>query len=349
MEEICPKVSIIILNYNSGNFLLDCINSIQNCNYTNYEIILVDNGSNDNSHTKCKEKFSGVKLIENKENLGYCEGNNVGIKQSTGKFIVILNPDTKVTPDWLNQLLKAYEDHGEGLYQPKLLFLNERSKINSAGNMIQAFGFGYSRGHGEIDRGQYDSFQKIGFASGACLFTEKKIFDKIGYFEPFLFAYNEDMEFGWRAAKKKINSYYVPQSIVYHYGSLSHQWAPNKFFLLERNRLYCIKTHYSVNTQKKIKPYFWFIEFLLFFYFLSKGMVSQKFKTYSSIKQNKEIIEKKHQEFEKSRQISDMEILKNFVDEIFVPSQVSGKISNKIFNHLLGWQSRAFKNKMTKN
>jgi len=98
-----PLVSIIILNYNAGQLLLDCVNSIKKSNYSNFEIIIVDNLSNDQSHKKCKSKFPEVKLIENKENLGYCEGNNVGIRHATGKFIVIMNPDTEVSPSWLHE------------------------------------------------------------------------------------------------------------------------------------------------------------------------------------------------------------------------------------------------------
>jgi len=75
-------VSIVILNYNAGDLLLDCIESIFKTKYDNYEVILVDNASQDDSHKKTKEKFSKIRLIENKENLGYCEGNNVGIREA---------------------------------------------------------------------------------------------------------------------------------------------------------------------------------------------------------------------------------------------------------------------------
>lgn len=92
-------MSIIILNYNAGNLLLDCIESVFKTAYDNIEVIVVDNASVDQSHKKCKEKFDKIKLIENKQNLGYCEGNNVGIMAANGEFVIILNPDTIVTPD----------------------------------------------------------------------------------------------------------------------------------------------------------------------------------------------------------------------------------------------------------
>ena len=102
-----PLVSVIILNYNAGKLLLDCVQSVYASSYQNFEVIVVDNVSTDNSHKICKNNFENIKLIENKENLGYCEGNNVGIRSSMGEYIVILNPDTLVEPDWLEKFLDA--------------------------------------------------------------------------------------------------------------------------------------------------------------------------------------------------------------------------------------------------
>lgn len=338
-----PLVSIVILNFNSGNLLSNCVDSIKNSKYSNYEIIVVDNASEDESISLCKQKFSDIKFIENKKNLGFSEGNNIGIKKANGKFILILNPDTIVKQNWLDELLNAYQINGEGLYQPKLLALDDKSRINSAGNMIQVFGFGFSRGKGETDKGQYDSFQQIGFASGACLFTSMSVMEKIGCFESFLFAYNEDMDLGWRAAKMGINSYYVPSSVVYHKESYSHGWSPEKFFLLERNRIYCLKVHYSNSTIKKLNSFYRIVEASLLFYFLTKGMLRKKLNASSSIKQNKKFIEKKHIESENMRKISDSEIIKNFVDEIYVPKDVSNKFNNRVFNWFLRSQTRRFR------
>src|SRR5438445_5897256 len=124
-----------------------------------------------------------INLIENDKNLGYCEGNNVGIRHATGEFAAILNPDTIVDPQWLKELLKAYNQFGEGLYQPKLLSASNHQIFNSAGNMIQLFGFGYSRGKGDFDKGQFDNSEIVGYSSGACLFTSIKIIRKIGMFD----------------------------------------------------------------------------------------------------------------------------------------------------------------------
>ena len=143
-----PLVSVIVLNYNAGELLLNCIDSLKKSAYTNLEILVVDNISTDGSQKKCKEKFPDVELIQNNENLGYCGGNNVGIKKAKGEFIVILNPDTIVEKNWIDELILAHREFGDGLYQPKILSLNEENIIQSTGNMLHIFGFGYARDKG---------------------------------------------------------------------------------------------------------------------------------------------------------------------------------------------------------
>ena len=196
-------ISIIILNYNSGNWLTECVDSLVKTNYKNYEIIVVDNFSVDNSHKICKEKFEQIILIENSENLGYCEGNNVGINEAKGDFLVILNPDTLVEPNWLDELVTAYAKFGEGIYQPKIMATTDHNLILSTGNMVQLFGFGFSRGKGEKNLNQYENDQQISYASGTCLFTSTKIMKSLSGFDSFLFAYHDDLDLCWRAYLKK--------------------------------------------------------------------------------------------------------------------------------------------------
>src|SRR3989338_9859960 len=274
-----PLVSIIILNYNAGKLLLECVESVFNTNYTNFEVLVIDNASSDNSHKICKEKFERIYLIENKTNLGYCEGNNVGVQKASGEFIVILNPDTVVDSNWLNDLIVAYYIYGDGIYQPKFLTTTDHKILMSTGNMIQLFGFGYSRSKGEADKNQFENHELIGYASGTCLFTSSKIINKIGMFDPFLFAYHDDLDLGWRAIMMGLASRYVPKSIVYHPPEgFSFKWTQFKYYLLERNRLYCILTHYSRTTLFKMLPALFLVEIAVSFFYLKKGMLTSKIK-----------------------------------------------------------------------
>ena len=305
-----PLVSIIILNYNAGNLLLDCVDSVFKSTYPNFEVLVVDNISTDNSHIICKEKFKKIKLIENKENLGYCEGNNVGIRNANGEFIVILNPDTIVESSWLNYLMSAYNKFGEGLYQPKFFSLNEKHVLQSTGNMLHIFGFGFARDKGKIDDEKTESIEKINYASGTCLFTSKIVLDKIGLLDPFLFLYHDDLDLGWRAAHIGINSFYVPKSIVYHAESYSIKWSSKKFYWLERNRKYCLLTHYSKETYAKMRLSLFLVDLCVWLFYLSKGFLGAKIKAELDIFRNRKLIKIRHNQLEKIKVVSDKELIK---------------------------------------
>ena len=341
-----PLVSIIILNYNAGELLLNCVDSLKKSTYTNLEILIVDNISSDNSQKKCKEKFPDIKLIQNNENLGYCGGNNVGINEANGKFIVILNPDTIIDPNCIDELISAYNKFGIALYQPKILSLNEKDIIQSTGNMLHVFGFGFARDKGNKVTNKEESIEKIGYASGTCLFTSREVFDKIGLLDEFLFLYHDDLDLGWRAAQIGINSYYVPKSKIFHVESYSLKWSSKKFYWLERNRKYCLLTHYSKKTYEKMRFSLILVDLFVWAFYISKGFLGVKIKAELDIIKNKKFIEKKYLELENKKTISDIELIKNFPNEIFVPTNVSQQSMNVTFNSILTKLSKKIKEKI---
>jgi GT2 family glycosyltransferase len=332
-----PKVSIIILNYNGGDFVLNCLKSIYQTNDISFEIILIDNDSNDNSQNHCKEKFSDIILIENKENIGM-GARTIGINKANGEYIAFLDYDTIVEPNWLKKFLKSFQEHGSGLYQPKLLELENKNIINSAGNMINPFGLGFSRGKGQKDEGQYNKFQQISYTSGACTFSSSKIMKQLKKVDPIFFLYHDDLDFGWRANLMGISSFYEPQISVYHYGSPNLQWSGKKFYYLERNRWICLKSLYSEKTYREIFPYLAIFEIGIFFYLLVKGLGIQKIKSTYSILKLKNEIQKKREDTIKNRKILDSKIIENFTSEFYFPEiLVKGKkrsIISKIIENL---------------
>ena len=327
-----PLVSIIILNYNAGKLLLDCVESILKSDFKNYEIIVVDNNSKDESHLICKEKFEEIKLIENSQNFGFCEGNNIGAKNAKGEFIIIINPDTTVTPNWINEFLKANKENGDGIYQPKIISLEDKKTILSTGNMIHLFGFGFARDKGNLKTKNVENVEKITYSSGTCIFTTKKLFEKIGMFDSFLFLYHDDLDLSWRASMQKIDSFYVPTITVFHKESYNFQWSSKKFYWLERNRKYCILTHYSKETQKKIASELFLSDVLIWISYFFKGFLLVKIKAELEIRKNKKKIEEKYLELEKIKLVSDEEMIKKFSDEIWIPKDVSNNFFNKLFN-----------------
>ena len=239
-----PLISVIIVNYNAGKLLLDCIESVFASNNDNYEVIVVDNCSSDNSHKVCKKKFDKIKLIENYKNLGFCEGNNVGIRNASGEYLLILNPDTIIESDLIEKFLDAIKNYGEGLFQGKNVAIDNDNILRSTGNQINLIGFRYARDKGVKEYKKFFNVEEINYASGTCLFTSTKTMKKIGLFDPFLFLYHDDLDLGWRALCLNIKSFFVPTIKIRHVSSYNLQWSSKKFFCLERNRKYCLLTYY---------------------------------------------------------------------------------------------------------
>ncbi|TRZ70979.1 MAG: glycosyltransferase family 2 protein [Nitrosopumilaceae archaeon] len=327
-------VSIIILNYNGGQHILECIESLFQTVNCKKEIILIDNNSSDNSHIVCKEKFSEIILIQNKENIGMA-ARNIGLKMIKGNFIVFLDSDTIVEKNWLISLVISYKKNGEGLYQPKLLEKKRRDIINSCGNMINIFGLAYSRGKGEKDTGKYDEFSRISYTSGACTFSSSMVIQKIGFVDEVFFAYHDDVEYGWRASLFDIPSYYEPKSIVFHLGSPTLEWSSKKFFLLERNRWICLLTLYSRKTLAKIFPLLIIVEIGMFFFFLKKGLALTKLHSCFSLMKLHTNIKKKRDEIIKIRKLNDNETIKIFVDDYYLPSASPDLNKSKVFHFLI--------------
>ncbi len=339
-----PFTSIIILNYNGGIDLFECIESVEQTKDCKYEIILIDNGSSDNSHIKCKNEFPKIKLIQNTKNIGMA-ARNIGIENSKADFIVFLDSDTVVEKYWLKYLIESFKKHGEGLYQPKILEKQNKNIISSCGNLINIFGFGFAKERGKKDNVQFDKFSKIGYTSGACTFSSLDTIKKIGKIDDIFFAYHDDLEYGWRASLLGIDSFFESRSRIYHRVSLTlEKSSSKKLFLTERNRLICLETLYSRKTYYRIFPLILFLEIGIFMYFLTKGLGLMKLKTYFSLlKLNSKILEKR-KNIEKIRNYPDVQIIKKFSNEFILPHDViPTKNSNKINCIMIFLSSKARK------
>jgi len=313
-------VSIVILNYNGVEYIEKCLESVYRTLGCNFEVILIDNASTDGSQLICKQKFPQIRLFENNVNLAMA-GRNIGIDNALGKFIVFLDSDATVDPYWLQNLIKSYLSHGEGLYQGKILEMDNTSVIGSSGNLLNIFGFGYARGNKEKDIGQYEKFTQISFPVGACLFSSLDVIKNIGNFDEsdLLYLMYDDVDYGWKSLTFGIPSFYEPTSIIYHPESTSSKLDSHKIFLLERNRWICLFSYYSTTTLVKIFPLLALIEFGLFLFLLTKGMGFAKIKAFFSILKIIGSIRLRKIQLNKKRKLSDNDIVIHFVNEIFIP------------------------------
>lgn len=236
---VYPKVSIVIVNWNGIKYLKMCLISIFKQTYYNYEIILVDNCSIDDSIEYVRTIHPQVKIIKLDDNYGFAKANNIGIheafKEPTVEYIVTLNNDTMVDKYWLSCLVDVMEDDESiGSAQSKILFLHEKNMVNNVGITIYKDGSASNRGIYEKNI-EYNNVEEIfGTCAASAIYRRKALID-VGLFDEEFFAYMEDVDLAWRLRLNNWKSFLVPNSIVYHVHSASSSSSKFKLFLINRN------------------------------------------------------------------------------------------------------------------
>ncbi|MCK9586139.1 glycosyltransferase family 2 protein [Methanothrix soehngenii] len=210
-------ISVIVLNYNGRGFLDGCLTSLASQTYSDFEVIVVDNGSRDGSPDYIEENYPWVRLAKNDENLGFAGGTNVGIRAAKGEFIITLNNDSRADSRFIEELIKPMADPEVGVCAAKMLFPDGR--INSAGICISRSGAAWDRGMFEPDRGQYEFVEEVfGACAGAALYR-REMLDEIGLFDEDFFLYLEDVDLAFRARLAGWKCLYVPGArVIHHHG-----------------------------------------------------------------------------------------------------------------------------------
>lgn len=222
-----PVVSIIVLNYNGiiNEHLPDCLASLNQQTYRQIEIIVVDNASTDNSNDFLESHYQQITLIKNKQNTGFCQGNNIGYAQASGQFIFFLNNDTITAPDCVEQLVEAAELFPQaGVFSPKLKrpspTPSSSQLVDSAGLLLRRDLTLRDRGFSIADEGQYDQAAFLFAACGAALFIRRETAEEVlangRLWDETFFAYYEDGDLCWRVQNNGWRCLYVPTAVILH-------------------------------------------------------------------------------------------------------------------------------------
>jgi hypothetical protein len=215
-----PLVSVIILNYNGLRFAEQCVRSVLDSDYPNFEVILVDNGSVDGSYEVLSQSFGTVpkvRIVRNLTNLGFAEGNNVGYRSSKGDIVMFLNIDTKVRRNWLRPLVSSMVSNDKvGGAQCKLLSMENRDAIDSVGGFVDVLGYVYPNRSETIDKDH-----EIFYAEGAAMAFKRNVLREVAFdagpFDRGHFLYYEDSDLCWRVRLRGYEIVLVPSSVAYHY------------------------------------------------------------------------------------------------------------------------------------
>ncbi|MCL6295237.1 glycosyltransferase family 2 protein [Jejuia spongiicola] len=243
------KVAIVILNWNGKKLLEQFLPSIIKHSLKDADIYLADNASSDDSIEFVKETFSSVKIIQNKVNGGYAKGYNDALREIDAEVFCLLNSDVEVTETWLNPIIRTFQkEPNTAIIQPKLLDFKKKDYFEyagAAGGFIDKYSYPYCRGRIfntiEKDSGQFDDTAEIFWASGACLFIRRNVFEKLNGLDEAFFAHMEEIDLCWRAKNLGYNIKYVGASTIYHVGGATlSSTNPKKTFLNFRNSLFTL-------------------------------------------------------------------------------------------------------------
>lgn len=239
------KIAVVILNWNGAKLLEQFLPSVLAFS-DEAKVYVADNASTDNSIAVIKENFPSVTIIQNDENYGFAKGYNMALQQIEEEYYALVNSDIEVTKSWLTPILSIFDSEANiGIIQPKILDYKNKEYFEyagAAGGFIDQFGYPYCRGRIfetiEKDNGQYDDDIEIFWASGACFFIRKQVYQKLNGFDDDFFAHQEEIDLCWRAFNMGIKAKYTSRSVVYHVGGATlNEGNPKKTFLNFRNSL----------------------------------------------------------------------------------------------------------------
>ncbi len=246
-----PAASVIIPHYNGRAHLLDCLGALRRQTYTDFEVILVDNGSTDGSQALVRRQFPETRLLELGWNRGFTGACLAGWAAARGEFILLLNNDTEADPHWLAEIMAAFNDHPEvGAVTGKMLLFDQRDHFHTAGDFYRVDGVPGNRGVWQADNGQYDRPEYVFSACGGAAAYRRSMLAAIGFLDDDFFFSCEDVDLAWRAQLAGWRVWYAPTAVVYHKlkatgGSVTGSYYDG------RNFLYVIWKNYPTSLLKR--------------------------------------------------------------------------------------------------
>lgn len=241
-----PLISIITLNWNAAEVTCQFLESTRKITYRNYEVLVCDmNSTIDPTRIIEDQNFPNTKVLRSDKNLGFAGGNNWGMKQAKGDYLFIVNNDTEVTPDLLNQLLEPFLENPEiGVVCPKIKYFFSPNVIQYAG--FKPMNFFTARttaiGNKEVDNGQFDKSGYTSGAHGCAMMVKREVIAKTGMFPESFFLYYEEWDWSCRIQGAGYRIYYQANALIYHKESMTvGKQNPLKVYYLTRNRILFVR------------------------------------------------------------------------------------------------------------
>lgn len=240
-----PAVAVIIVNWNGRHWLESCLSSLHQQTFLDFEIVVVDNGSQDGSVRWLAEQWPEVRVLAQKQNTGFAQANNTGIGATGGEYVVTLNNDTQVEPTWLAELVNPASDAEVGMVAPCIVQWREPTLLDSAGIEVDRAGIAWQRGWNRPVTAMSVPGEVFGPSAAAALYR-RAMLEQIGLFDNDFFAYYEDVDLAWRARQAGWRCHYAPTAKVSHWHSATADtMGTRKLYLMSRNKIWTLMKNYA--------------------------------------------------------------------------------------------------------
>jgi GT2 family glycosyltransferase len=236
-----PRVSAAVLNYNGRELLEVILPSLAAQDYPDFEMVVVDNGSTDDSLDYLRERWPQVRLVDvGGENTGVAAALNLAVSSCRGELVALLNNDIELDPRWLSELVLCLDRHPPaGMVACKLMRYRQRDVFDGAGNVFMRSATGWQRGQGQRDVGQFEEEEEVFAPTAGAALYRSQAFEQVGPFDESLWAYFEDVDWGLRAQLAGLRCWYAPKAVAFHMGSQTTKGDANPLYfeLQRRNTL----------------------------------------------------------------------------------------------------------------
>jgi GT2 family glycosyltransferase len=269
-----PSVSIVVVNFNGRELLKQCLLTLSKTDYSNYEVVVVDNASTDGSLTEIKRFFSSdprIKFVENSENVGHSEGCNIGAQMTKGQYLVFLDSDIEFKAEnWLWELVNVMENDGSiGLAQAKLVLAEDNNCLDCVCVAVDALGT-WAANYGSKEERLKENFEILAASAGCCI-VRREVFNQVGGFDADYFIYDDDTDLSLRVRLLGYRVLFVPSAFVIHRGGVLRGVSGMSLYHSAKNRVRTVLKNYE------LRNVWWRFSVLTFFTFMvSVGFLALK-------------------------------------------------------------------------
>lgn len=350
------KVMTVVVAYNpyNGHFFPRCLEALKAIRLRNeqydidHQILVVDNASSDETHTRVRKAFPYIEVVFSRDNLGYAGGNNLGFERALARqadYVAVVTQDVTVQEDWLLEAVAAAESDARiGVVQPLLMLWPQKDVVNSTGNAIHFLGYGYANQYGTKREALHGlSVSDVPYASGAVILVRAEALRDVGTFDEEMWMYNEDQDLGWRMWLAGYRNVLAPKSVAYHQYEFSR--SISKVYFMDRNRLLVMLQNYRWPTLVLLLPFILANEAATFLLSIAGGWWREKLRVwrYFFRRNHWRMIRDKRRLRQSQRKVKDKEIVRRFTGKIVfqdIQNPVVTRFANPVLSLIWGILSR---------